>query len=306
MNKNLLTSLSVIGVLLLLYGLFIAISTNSNKAVNAANSTQPLVPVQQHISQVPIPESMAFAGEAVPLYDYQAKESLDRELTAITFRHSTTARVLKLSNRWFPTIERILAANGIPDDFKYLAVAESGLSNAISPKNAVGFWQILADTGREMGLEIGSDVDERYHVEKATLTACKYFNKAYKKFGNWTMAAASYNRGMKGMSGHISDQQQDSYYNLYLNDETARYIFRIIAFKQLMSFPDQYGYHFERKDLYPDFAHNTVNVRSIPNIANFAQQHNTTYKKIKTLNPWLRRASLSSKSGKEYTIKLPM
>ena len=261
--------------------------------------------VQQYVSQVPLPYNLTFCGEAVPMHDQFVKERLDRELTSITFRHSSTIRILKLAYRYFPVIEPILAANGVPDDLKYLAVAESGLENLVSPKNAKGVWQFLAATARSYGLEVTSEVEERYHLEKSTVAACKYFKQAYKKFGNWPMAVASYNRGMAGMAEHISHQKEDDYFDLYLNTETARYVYRILAFKQLMKNPEQYGYYFSSIDLYPPLSENTVVVKSIDNIVTFAKSHNTTYQKIKMLNPWLRKNYLRAKSGKSYTIKLP-
>ena len=212
----------------------------------AANASAKMSP--QQVEQAMLPASMHFAGDDVPLHDPDVKESLDRELTSITYRHSHTIRILKLANRWMPVIEPILQANGIPDDFKYLAVAESGLENAVSPAGARGFWQFMSATAKSYGLEISSDVDERYHVEKATKAACKYLLQAKQKFGTWTLAAASYNRGMQGINTQVGKQKTDNYYDLYLNSETARYIFRILAYKQLMSNPQLYGFYLHPQD----------------------------------------------------------
>jgi len=260
---------------------------------------------QQVVTQVYIPPSMTFAGETVPLHQREVRERLDRELTSITFRHSHTIRILKLANRYLPTIEKILRANNVPEDFKYLAVAESSLENLTSPKNAKGYWQFLSNTARSFGLEVSDDVEERYHLEKATVAACKYFKKAHNKFGNWTMAAASYNRGMQGMQNAINSQKVNNYYDLYLNSETARYVFRIAAYKQLMENASQYGFHFYNEDLYPPHNYREMVVTSIPNVPDFARQQGTTYRAIKMLNPWLKRTSLKAKSGKSYTIKIP-
>ena len=277
---------------------FFCISGITSKKANVPS-------VQQYISQVPIPYSLTFCGEAVPMHDQFVKERLDRELTSITFRHSSTIRILKLAHRYFPIIEPILAANGVPDDLKYLAVAESGLENVISPKDAKGVWQFLAATARSYGLEVTSEVEERYHLEKSTVAACKYFKQAHKKFENWPMAVASYNRGIGGMAEHIREQNEDDYFDLYLNSETARYVYRILAFKQLMQNPEQYGYHFSSIDLYPPLSEKTVVVNSIDNLVTFAQTYGTTYQKIKMLNPWLRKNYLRAKDGKSYSIKIP-
>lgn len=258
------------------------------------------------IFPIPIPEKLSFAGEEVPLQYYDVRESLDRELQVNTFWHSQTVLLLKRANRYFPIIEPILKKNSIPDDFKYLAVAESGLTQAISPAKAVGFWQLLEATAKEYGLEVNREVDERYHIEKSTEAACQYLKKAYEKYGTWTMAAASYNFGMNGINRQIDRQDSYLYYDMVLGDETGRYVFRILALKVIFENPKQYGFFLEKSDLYPPLEFTEVRVdSSITSIAAFARKFDTNYKLLKMFNPWLRENYLSNKQGKSYSIKIP-
>jgi len=214
--------------------------------------------------------------------------------------------MIKRSNKYFPTIERILKEEGVPDDFKYLAVIESGLENVNSPAGAKGFWQIMKTTGREMGLEVNSNVDERYHIENATRVACTYLKKAKKKLGSWTLAAASYNRGITGINRLLEKQQAETYYDLLLNSETRRYVFRILAMKEILSNPTRYGFVFEVQDLYTKIPVYTVEVdTAISNIARFAKTMGINYKQMKIHNPWLLQNHLNNKSRKLYHIKLP-
>lgn len=258
------------------------------------------------IFPIPIPEKLSFAGEEVPLQYYDVRESLDRELQVNTFWHSQTVLLLKRANRFFPVIEPILKKNSIPDDFKYLAVAESGLSQAISPAKAVGFWQLLEGTAKEYGLEVNREVDERYHIEKSTEAACQYLKKAYEKYGTWTMAAASYNFGMNGINRQIDRQDSNLYYDMVLGDETGRYVFRILALKVIFENPKQYGFFLDKSDLYPPLEFTEVRVdSSITSIAAFARKFDTNYKLLKMFNPWIRENYLSNKQGKSYSIKIP-
>jgi len=255
---------------------------------------------------VRVPDSATFAGEELPLTDFEVLERLDRELTVNGYWHSSTIQNLKLANRYFPVIEKILKENGIPDDFKYLAVAESGLRNVISPSDAHGIWQFLEGTGEHYGLTINSEVDERYHIEKSTLAATKYFKDAYAKFGSWTMAAASYNAGMGGIEGAINYQKETSYYDLYLKDETSRYIFRAVALKIIFENTQKYGFFLDEKDLYNPLTYKTVKVDStITNLADFASSYKTNYKMLRFYNPWLRSTTLTVKAGQSYEINLP-
>lgn len=258
------------------------------------------------VYQVPIPHKITFAGEEVPLHYFDVRESLDRELQVNTFWHSQTVLLLKRANRYFPIIEPILKENGVPDDFKYLAVAESALTQAVSPSQAVGFWQILEGTGKELGLEITKEVDERYHIEKSTQAACKFLKKSYDQYGNWTMAAASYNFGRNGIARQMDRQMNENYYDMVLGEETGRYVFRILAIKAIFENPQAYGFYLNKADLYPGLRYKEVSVDStISNIAQFASKFDTNYKIIKILNPWLRENYLNNKVKKSYAIKIP-
>lgn len=258
------------------------------------------------IFAIPIPEKLSFAGEEVPLQYFDVRESLDRELHVNTFWHSQTVLLLKRSSRYFPVIEPILRRNNIPNDFKYLAVAESGLTQAISPSKAAGIWQILEGTAKEFGLEVNKEVDERYHIEKSTEVACQYLRKAYEKYGTWTMAAASYNFGMNGITKQIDRQDSNSYYDMVLGEETGRYLYRILALKMIFENPKQYGFFLDSTDFYPPLEYTEVKVDStITSIASFAKHYGINYKLIKLFNPWLRENYLPIKQGKSYLIKIP-
>jgi len=252
------------------------------------------------------PTQLNLADETVPLEILDVREKLDRELLVNTYWQSNSLLFHKRASRWFPVIEPILKKNGVPDDFKYLAVIESGLTNVVSPAGATGYWQFLKSTGRDYGLEINNEVDERYHVEKSTEAACKYLNDAYEKYGSWTLAAASYNMGMNGLDRQIERQKVSNYYDMLLNEETARYVYRILAVKEVLSKPAQYGFHFRPKDLYPTYQTKSVSVdSSVADFAAFAQEKEINYKILKILNPWLRESYLTNPTGKTYEIKLP-
>ncbi|MCA1761943.1 MAG: lytic transglycosylase domain-containing protein [Cryomorphaceae bacterium] len=253
------------------------------------------------------PDNIAFAGEEVPLQILDVREKLDRELLVNTYWQSQSLLFHKRANRWFPVIEPILEKNGVPDDFKYLAVIESGLTNVVSPAGATGYWQLLKHTGREYGLEINNEVDERYHVEKSTEAACKYLKDAYKIYGSWTLAAASYNMGMTGLNRQIERQQVFNYYDLLLNEETGRYLYRILALKEILGKPSLYGFHFRPKDLYTTYEVEEVMVdTAVDNFADFAEQQEINYKILKILNPWLREAFITNPKNKAYLIKIPI
>lgn len=254
----------------------------------------------------PMPREVNFAGEPAPINIYYVNEQLEREILVNTYWHSNTLLLFKRANRWFPVIEPILKANNIPDDFKYLALIESGLSQAVSSAGARGFWQFMKPTGISYGLEINKEVDERYHIEKSTLAACKYLHDAYKKFGSWTLVAASYNVGMGGLNKQMDLQKVDSYYELSLNSETARYVYRIMAVKTIFSHPSKYGFQLRKSDLYPTLETEELNIdSSYVNWADFAKTKNISYRMLKELNPWLRTPSLHNSYGKTYSIKLP-
>ena len=252
------------------------------------------------------PQGLSFAGEKIPINSPEIWERIDKELLKNTNWQSNNMLFFKKANKYFPIIEPILKKNNIPDDFKYLALIESGLDNVVSPAGAAGFWQILKGTAREYGLEVNSDIDERYNLEKSTQVACDYLNDAYDKFGNWTMAAASYNMGKNGARKRITEQGTNNYYNLHLNSETGRYVFRIIAVKDIMKNPKKYGFMFRVKDLYIMPQYKTIEVDStIANLSNFAISKGINYKLLKQFNPWLRTSSLPDKSRKKYFLKIP-
>jgi membrane-bound lytic murein transglycosylase D len=253
-----------------------------------------------------VPKQAAFAGEKVPLANELVIESFDREILANTFLHASTIMMFKRANRYFPAIEPVLKRNGVPDDFKFLALAESNFANVVSPSGAEGFWQFLKATGQKYGLEITEEVDERYNVEKATEAACKYFQEAFAKWNSWTTAAASYNRGLDGMTKALENQKVSNFYELYLNEETARYVFRILALKEIYYHPVKYGYYLRPADFYPVVPTYSVTVDStIEDLADFAFKQKTTYRVLREFNPWIRRYNLPNKSGKTYTFILP-
>ncbi len=253
-----------------------------------------------------LPDNVTFAGERIPLENFDTRESLDREILTSAYRHSSTILIIKRANRYLPVIEKILRKNNIPDDFKYLVAAESEYSNMISPAGATGFWQIMKATGIEQGMEINTVVDERYDIEKSTQFACDYFKKSYEKFGSWTLTAASYNCGRTALDEQIRIQQQENYYNLLLSEETARYIFRVVAYKLVISDPANYGFTIGKDELYPVLKYKEVKVdTAVTNFSSFAEHFGTNYKLLKFLNPWLRKPYLTPKPGKEYIIKIP-
>ena len=254
-----------------------------------------------------IPDTLTFAGERVPLEQFYVREALDNELVVNMYRQSSTVLYFKRANRYFPVIEPILKRNGIPDDFKYLCVIESGLTNATSPAKAQGFWQFIPSTGSKYGLEINDEVDMRDNLVASTEAACKYLRTLYSKFGNWTEAAAAYNCGENGLQRRIEKQGSKSYYDLWLNSETSRYVFRIIAVKAIMQNPRQYGYFLRHCDLYSPIPTRTVKLEGQNvNLYDFARTNGTTYKILRLLNPWLKTDVLKNKTGRTYTVQLPV
>ncbi len=259
------------------------------------------------IKPVAIPTSLSFSGENAPLHIHHIKERIDRELLVNTYWQSNGLLMFKRANKYFPIIEPILKRNGVPDDFKYLALIESGLQNVTSPAGAKGFWQIMKHTAKEYGLEVNDNVDERYHLEKATQVACVYLKKAKAKFGTWTLAAAAYNAGISGISRALEKQQVNGYYQLLLGSETERYIPRIIAVKEILTHPKKYGFLFTKKDLYTLPKTRLIAVdTAITNIASFSKEMGINYKIMKLHNPWLRENKLNNKSRKMYFIKIPI
>jgi hypothetical protein len=259
-----------------------------------------------NVYALPMPEDLEFAGEEVPVEIPDVYERMDRELLVNTYWQSNTLLLLKRANKYFPVIEPILAEYGVPDDFKYLAVIESSLTNAVSPAGARGFWQIMESTGKEYGLEINDNVDERYNIEKSTRVAAEYLKKSKERFGSWTLAAAAYNAGNYGVDKQRDRQDVRDYYDLLLGEETGRYVFRILALKEIMENPKKYGFNFREKDLYQDVPSYKIKVdTAVGDFARFAQEFGINYKILKIHNPWLREAHLNNRSRKEYLIELP-
>jgi len=308
MNARLYGIAAIVGLLVSLTALALVAFVDRSKPTKSENDAyRHFINGEYRIFAMPLPEKIDFAGEPVPMDRPDVRESLDRELLVNTYWHSNTLLAIKRAYRWFPVIEPILKANEIPDDFKYLAVIESALSNASSPAGAKGFWQILEETGKGYGLEIDEQVDERYDVEKSTYAACHYLKDAYDIHGSWVMAAASYNMGMGGLQRRAGQQYQNTYWDLLLNEETARYVYRILAMKEIFNHADQYGFVLRPAELYDPFQYNSIQVTtSVSDLAAFAKEQGTSYKLLKWYNPWLRENYLKVASGKSYEIKIPV
>src|SRR6218665_1374426 len=291
-NKALLSTLGVVLVSgILVFGIS---GERKDKLLNKANAMY-------------FPTAIDFAGESTPLQIADVKERLDRELLINANLDATTALIIKRANRAFPVIEPILAKYGVPDDFKYLAVIESGLVNAVSSAGAKGVWQFMPDTAKEKGMEVNDIVDERYHLEKSTEAACKYLLSAKQKFGSWTLAAASYNGGMSGVGKKIEEQKVANYYDLALTEETSRYVFRILALKEIMKNPAVYGFGIYENDLYSQIPSKKIQVDStINDLADFAKTQGINYKILKIHNPWLRDKKLLNPTKKKYEIEIPL
>lgn len=253
-----------------------------------------------------LPATMNFAGEAVPLNRWDVREQFDRELTYNYYNPNAMISIIRLSTRYFPIFEKTLREHGVPEDFKYLAVAESGLRNVVSPVGAAGFWQFMPKTAPSYGLEVNGEIDERYNAEKAAEAAAKYLKSAYEKFGSWTMAAASYNVGMGGANKFANQQYKQSYYDLHMPEETMRYVFRILAFKYILTQSEKLGFMVSADETYKPVNTKKVEVTStISDLPQFAIEHGTSYKVLRVLNPWLRDTKLTVRSGKTYSIEVP-
>ena len=306
--KNALMGL---GLLFLVSTLIFAVQRGDALEAGIKTAKEPFqetknVAPEYKISAIEIPENLNFAGERVPQHDPEIMERIDREFLVNTYWQSNALLLMKRAHKYFPVIEPILAKYGVPDDFKYLAVAESGLQNVVSPAGATGVWQIMRATGKEYGLEVNTNVDERYHLEKATEVACRYLRKYKEKFGSWTLAAAAYNAGPGGVNKQLTIQKADSYYDLLLGQETGRYVFRILAIKEILSNPDIYGFEIADEDLYEAIPTFSVEVnKPVANFADFASDYGINYKILKRHNPWLREPHLNNKSGKKYFIAIP-
>ena len=259
------------------------------------------------IVSLPIPDTLTFAGEEVPLDLFYVREALDREMTVNTYWHSATLILIKKSRRYFPLFDSILISHHLPVDLKYIAIIESGLSNVVSPAGAVGFWQFLKGTGKDYGLEIDDEVDERYHVVKSTEAACAYLLDSYNSYGNWTLSAASYNAGQNGINRQIDRQKTASFYDLLLSDETSRYIYRILAMKLILENPQDYGFFVSENEVYVHIPTKKVMVNQrVDDWAVFANDQHISYKLLKQFNPWLRENYLKNRKNKTYYIDIPL
>jgi hypothetical protein len=297
-------TLAIIGVVCV-SGLFI-FSMQKAPSDETIGKEQPRIN-DYNVYALEMPEGINFADELVPVENADIYERMDRELLVNTYWQSNGLLMFKRAQKYFPIIEPILEKNGVPDDFKYLAVIESGLvQTAKSPAGASGVWQIMKATGRENGLEVNANVDERYNLEKATEVACKYLKRAKEKLGSWTAAAAAYNAGNAGISRRFKEQGVSDYYDLLLGEETGRYVFRIVALKEILSHPDKYGFNFNKSDLYQQVPTYKVEVdTAVTSFSQFAKRFGINYKILKLHNPWLREPHLNNKSRKLYTIEIP-
>lgn len=288
--------------LLLGAGAWLSVPTSANKVPDFEVAAKRHAPV---ISPT-LPHELSLFDEPVPLGSFGVREALDMELVVNTYRHSSTILYLKRASRWFPVIEPILEEEGVPEDFKYLAVIESGLSQTVSPAGASGFWQFMKKTAPEYGLEVSSTVDERYDVEKATRAACGYLKDAHARFGSWVLAAASYNMGQGGVASSLDAQHVSTYWDLHLNSETARYVYRLLALREVMERPEAYGFHLSQDDVYAPLQSRGVEVSSsVSDLASFALEHGTTLRELKAFNPWLRENRLEVTPGKTYVVRIP-
>ena len=307
---HLLSKIGLAAVAVVICGLFIqAIQSPevASQTTEIATSAEQQSSQTLRVEALDIPNVMTFAGERVPLQDTDVRERLDREIHVNTYWHSNMLLMIKKANRFFSEIEPLLKKYNLPDDFKYLAVAESGLDNVTSHAGASGFWQFMKATGKEYGLEINNYVDERYNLELATKVAAQYLMNSKELFGSWTNAAAAYNAGNAGITKQMKRQDATDYYSLLLNSETGRYVFRILAFKEILSNPEKYGFYVDQQDLYQAIPTKTIIINTpVEDFAKFAKQQGINYKILKIHNPWLRDTYLKNASGKAYSIKIPI
>lgn len=306
MDKKLIINNKFITVLLVICVITGAVFFLSSYLAEAKLTVSGPFPQEYRIVSPPMPESPSFCGEKLPVENFDIRERLERELTINTYYHSATLFYIKKAARWFPVIEPILKRNKIPEDIKYLAVIESGLENVVSPAGATGFWQFTEGSAAQYGLEVNTEVDERYHVEKSTQAACEFLKASYQKYGSWALAAASYNAGLYGVDRQIKRQRQKNYYNLLFSEETLRYVMRIVAVKAILEKPELYGYSVPEEEKYEPLKSSEIRIDGpIPNLADFAISKGINYKILKIYNPWLRDTLLTNKSRRTYMIKLP-
>ena len=289
---------SLIAICTISFGLFVNSSPVATKTTEV---------IRSYTTPVEVPPSMVFAGETISLKNFDVREALDRELLVNSYFQSQTIQYLKKTKRYFQVIEPLLKKNSIPDDFKYLSLAESGFQEKVnSPAGAAGLWQLMKKAAIENGLEVTNEVDERYNMEKATEAACRYLNHSYRQYGSWISVAASYNAGISGIKRQAELQDSKNYFDLLLNEETSRYVYRILALKLIVENPEKYGFKVSEEEKYP-----VLNCREIPltgsvmNLAAYAHKQGVNYKILKYFNPWLRQSSLKNPGRKSYLIKIP-
>jgi Transglycosylase SLT domain. len=300
-----LFSLPVLAALTLIF-LSSGTSSSADISMEADGYLQGDEAIKQDIRLPLLPDSISFAEEEAPLQYFDVREALHRELTSLCYLHGTMLYILRLDGRYGTTIKRVLREEGIPEDFYYLCVTESMLQPLVSPANAAGYWQFLAATGREYGLVVNAEIDERYHVEKSTRAAAAYLKKAYEEFGTWTLAAASYNTGIKNVKDRIQIQSLNDYYEMQFVEETSRYVFRILAHKLIMTNPADYGFIIRKDELFPELEYKEVTVSgSIDNWSVFAAEHNTNFKMLKMYNQWIRSNKLDNTQRKSYIVQVP-
>ena len=291
---------------ILIGALCIALAYVGLRSAQSNETPHPIEVRPSTVKPFELPEQLNFSGESLPLNMMEVKEKLDREILVNTYWQSNNLLMLKRSSKFFPIIEPMLAKNGVPDDFKYLALIESGLQNVVSPAGAAGYWQIMKSTGRENGLEINNEIDERYHIEKSTQVACDYLNEAYERFGNWTLAAASYNMGMAGTARRLAEQGVESYYDLLLNAETARYVYRVAAVKHIHENLEEFGYVYHQDQGYSFPEMDTISVNTkVTDWISWAKAQGITYNTLRVYNPWIQSQQLSNSTNKAYHIWVP-
>lgn len=280
--------------------------SKTNKEDKIETTKEDIISYNNVLATPPIPNTVQFCGEDVPINIYYVREGLERELIIHCYQHSRTIQTFKRSTRFFPEIEKILKEEGVPEDLKYLCVAESSLENVVSPSAAAGFWQFMESTGKSYGLEINDNVDERYHLDKSTRAACTYLKALKEKFGTWALAAAAYNMGENGLQRSISEQSVNNYWDLYLNTETSRYVNRIISYKLMFEEPEKYGVKLKLTECYRPIPYNEIAVDStIPSLLDFAKANNILYRELKEMNPWLRNKLLPVRE-KKYSVRVPV
>ncbi len=302
-NKLLWIPMGLVAVL----AVVVFVASQKEPATRTSYDWQPTDNIPQIVKGVDLDKTFTFCGEELPTENFDVRERLDRELTVNTYWHSSTILSIKSTMRYFPIMDRILEEEGVPADLKYIAVAESALRNAVSPVGAKGIWQFMKGTGQEYGLEINDEVDERYHLEKSTRAAARYLRSLRNRYGDWYLAAAAYNMGGGNLNRNMRNQRAETYFELNLNQETSRYVFRLVAIKEILENPRAFGFYLEREDYYPVLDdYRVVEVDgSVDNWGDFAAEHGTTYRLLKVYNPWLIDHELTNRSGKVYEVRVP-